>query len=295
MFKYFNRNLNYNHSNLLVNKKLNLSLASDGYITFPFLNTSEIEILKDIYYTTHSENPKKFYASTHSPDFHFRRKISDQLTSVINSELSKHLINFRLLGAAFVVKPPLGHANLEPHQDWNLVDETIARSFNLWIPLVDVNSNNGAMYVLPKSHFKLPAFRGPNISSLLKDFHSLIWKNMNVINMTAGEALLYDHALIHASRANRSNSIRIGIVFGIIPKNADMLLYFNNNDNIQAYHCDPNFFLSHNPQDCPQVLEKISSQTFENRKLYLSEFKKIYLKNSFIDIFSNLLMKLKAK
>ena len=39
---------------------------------------------------------------------------------------------------------------LRPHQDWSIVDEESFRSYNVWIPLVNVDENNGAIQVLPQ-------------------------------------------------------------------------------------------------------------------------------------------------
>lgn len=181
------------------------------------------------------------------------------MKELVSPYLSTIFTNYQVLGGAFVVKPAHGKGILQPHQDWNLVDETITRSFNLWIPLVDVNVENGAVFVLDRSHLEFPAYRGPGIPSTLKNVEESIWKKMHPLNMKAGEALFYDHALIHGSPPNHTDTIRVGIVMGMMPANASMRLYTAGSNGIEEYECDEDFFLSHQPTDAPKVLRHLQT------------------------------------
>jgi ectoine hydroxylase-related dioxygenase (phytanoyl-CoA dioxygenase family) len=42
-----------------------------------------------------------------------------------------------------MVKSKGENGSLHPHQDWNIVDEREFNSYNIWLPLVDVNAENG--------------------------------------------------------------------------------------------------------------------------------------------------------
>lgn len=63
----------------------------------------------------------------------------------------------------------------------------------------------------------------------------------------SGEALLYNHALLHGSPPNNTPVNRIGIVIGLVHKDAELQLYANDKGVIKCYKCDENFFLSKNP------------------------------------------------
>lgn len=255
-------------------------LTDFGYTQFPLLNSDGIEKLKEYYFKSQKEDPQHFYSSTHSSNFDFRKTTSDFIKKVTESYIAKHLNNYKLLGGAFVVKPAHGRGVLQAHQDWNLVNEAFARSYNLWIPLIDVTEKNGAIFVLEKSHKKIQTFRGPHIPSVFKDIEQQLWPYLKVLPMKAGEALFYDHALLHGSPPNNSNEHRIGVVIGVVKQNTDLLLYANDDGQIKGYDCDENFFLTKNTlTDFFQLPQKeiISSP---QKLLTLKEFEATFIEPS---------------
>lgn len=250
-------------------------LNSRGYIQFPLLNYQSLESLSEYYNQHQKEEPQHFYSSSHSINFEFRKQTSDFIKKIVEPNLPSVLKDFKLLGGAFVVKPAHGKGVLQAHQDWNLVDERIFRSYNLWIPLVDVTKENGAVFILEGSHDKLTSFRGPQIPSVLKNIESDIWPYLKELPMKAGEALLYDHALVHGSPPNNSSLPRLGIVIGIVHQNAELQIYGQENDKIVAYTCDENFFLEKNTLTDFTQLPKLKDVSKTQPQLGLDEFHNI--------------------
>lgn len=269
--------IDFKYSAILKNAADDTKLANLGYVVFPMLDTIAIQKLSNYYFEFQNEEPAYFYSSTHSPDFLFRRKASDFIKAILSPLLPEHLKNYTLLGGAFVVKPGHGKGVLQPHQDWNIVDETQYRSYNIWIPLVDVDANNGAVFVLPSSHLKMQTFRGPGIVSVFKNIEQEIWNDLTVLPMKAGEALLYDHALLHGSPPNRSNHVRLGVVCGIIPHGAHMQMYFQEASQLGVYRVNSDFFLDKNPLAGPQDLELIKKHLLPVQQLDLTTFKSLYI------------------
>lgn len=272
------KELNFNYLPILINEEMDLKLANDGYVTFPLLDKTAIDNLLQYYLNFQKEIPNHFYSSSHSPDFEFRKKSSDCIKQIISPELPNKLKNFTLLGGAFVVKPANGKGILQPHQDWNLVDESVSRSYNLWIPLVDVTPENGAVFVLPESHKKEKSFRGPGIPSAFKLIESELWKSLIPIPMKSGQALLYDHALLHGSPSNKTKKDRIGVVCGLINKEAEMQLYFKNEDLLEVFKIDESFFLKNNPIEGPKGLVKKTELSDKIIPHTDSTFQQVYLK-----------------
>ncbi|MBI3519100.1 MAG: methyltransferase domain-containing protein [Bacteroidetes bacterium] len=255
-------------------------LTELGYTQFPLLDLTGIEKLKNYYRAYQAEDPQHFYSSTHSPNFDFRKNTSDFIKQVIEPYIAKHLDNYKLLGGAFVVKPAHGKGILQAHQDWNLVDESLDRSYNLWIPLIDVSEANGAIYVLDKSHNKIQTYRGPHISSVFKNIEQQLWPYLKILPMKEGEALFYDHALLHGSPPNNSSEHRIGVVIGVVKQDTDLLLYANDNGEIKSYDCDENFFLKKNTStDFIQLPQREIVSTRQNL-LTLAEFETIFIETS---------------
>jgi hypothetical protein len=252
-------------------------LATTGYTNFPFLGTGEIEKLVQYYSDFQKEDPTHFYSSTHSKDTNFRKATSDHIKNIVGPLMSLSFKNYRLLGGAFVVKPPHGKGILQPHQDWNMVDEDSMRSFNLWVPLTDVNIENGAVFVLPGSHAKIKTYRGPGIDSLFKNIEPVAWKSLQPLPMKAGEALFYDHALLHGSPANTTSVARLGIVCGVVPDTANMQLCFQKEGRIDVYKADEFFFMEKDPNDGPAGLQFIRSVIPEHATLNQEDYNTLFL------------------
>ena len=264
-------------NNILKDPEKNDQLTSEGYCIFPFLQETDIKELVNYYFSSQPEDPQHFYSSTHSADFKFRKTSSEFIKKIVSERITDFLVDYKLLGGAFVIKPPHGKGLLPPHQDWNIVDEEKTRSYNLWIPLVNVTVENGAVHVLKGSHNRIPTYRGPGIDSIFKNIEKHVWLHLKPLIMGAGEALLYDHALLHASPVNQSNEIRLGIVCGVIPLNSNMQLHFHTGSIIATYEADESFFLKKNPSDGPQDLCKLEKEFSIPECLSVEKFNSIFL------------------
>ena len=262
---------------ILKSEALNKSLQEKGYVIVPFLDTSEVTNLLNIYKELHPVNPDGFYATTHTTDLAFRRKASERIKSVISASIDKTLQNVNALGGAFISKSPNQKGILPLHQDWNIVDEEQYQSYNIWIPLQDVDGHNGAVRVLEGSHNKMKTFRGPNIPSILSNIAEEVQPHMISLNMKSGEALIYNHALWHSSPVNRSETHRLAVVFGIIPEEATMMHYYKNGKIVEEYHSYAEFFFENNPNEGPKGLKKNRDIEVDIPNLTKEEFDQIYL------------------
>lgn len=260
-----------------INEEYSQYLYEEGLVFFPLLEPEDINSLKSLFNKYHPTKPDGFYASTHIEDKALRKEISDHIYSIIAPRLEGRFENIQVLGGAFISKAPGEKGILPLHQDWNIVDEEKARSYNLWIPLCDVSEHNGAMRILARSHRKEKTFRGPNIPPTLYPISSQVDRHMYTLNMKAGEALIYDHALWHSSPQNQSDSLRLAIVMGVIPAEAEMKYYYKNGNAIEEYRSYPDFFFENDRENGHQNLDLIRSIPFEVKSLTEKEFREVYL------------------
>lgn len=266
----------FHYPSILKDEAQNKALAEKGYTVFPFLKPDAVEQLASYYLEFQKEEPSHFYSSTHSADMAFRKKTSDFINTILSPLVPDVLVDYKLLGGAYVVKPAHGKGILQPHQDWNLVDERKSRSYNLWIPLVDVDVKNGAVFVLAGSHARLNTYRGPGIPSAFKEVEQHIWQKLEPLPMKAGEALFYDHALLHGSPANTSDRVRIGIVCGVIPKDVAMQLHALQDGKIQTFQCNESFFLEKDPIKDIHQLQKLNNHSPNARTLSMEDFNRLF-------------------
>jgi hypothetical protein len=242
---------------ILNNKQLDLILSDEGYVVVPFLEMENVKTLIDFFYENHLTEIPGFYATAHSSDIQFRNKMNNKIKDVFANSINQFFNNCSALGGSYVVKSKLQEERLHPHQDWSIVDETKFRSFNIWVPLVDLNENNGSIRVIPRSHLWVDNYRGPNISDYFSKSNDKIWEHMQTLNMKAGEALIYDHRLFHASFPNKTDQLRVATVFGMIPNEAQMFYYFGDKEAVDVYESSVEFFMEGNIQKGPEVLKKV--------------------------------------
>jgi ectoine hydroxylase-related dioxygenase (phytanoyl-CoA dioxygenase family) len=256
---------------ILENSDLDKKLLEEGYVVVPFFSEEQVQELKNFFYENHTSEIPGFYATAHVPDIAFRKKMNEKIKSVFTESIEKYFTNCTALGGSFVVKSKTQEERLHPHQDWNIVDETHYRSFNIWVPLVDLTEENGAIRVLPKSHLWGLNYRGPNIPESRPDKIETIWNDMETLLMKAGEALIYDHRLYHASFPNKTDELRLATVFGIKPTEAEMNYYYGESEKIGVYKSSVDFFMEGNIQQGPVVLERVGGIILNNESVKKKE------------------------
>lgn len=259
------------------NSEYTAKLANDGYAVFDLLSEEDICALKYIFDEHHTAHPEGFYATTHLEDKQKRKVLSDQAMKILAPRIEKLFENIQLLGGAFISKAPGEKGILPLHQDWNLVNEKEARSYNLWIPLVDVDEQNGAMRILVGSHTKQESYRGPKMPPVLYAISAEVEKHMVSLNMKCGEAVLYDHALWHSSPQNRTDQLRLAFVLGVVPQHAELKYYQQNGDDVEEYNSHPSFFFENDRESGSGTLQLLRTFDFPNKILTKEEFEQIYL------------------
>lgn len=249
---------------ILANEQLDKELLELGYVVVPFLNADEVKQLVNFYYENHPKQNEGMYATAHVPNVDFRMKMNEFIETVFARAIQQAFVNCTPLGGSFIAKGKGTNGTLHPHQDWNIVDEDKFRSFNIWVPLVDLNDNNGAIKILPESHAWLQTYRSANISSAYESVNDLLWQKMITLFMKKGEALIYDHRLLHASGENTTEELRLAAVYGIIPSDAKMMYYHKADDNtVEEFESNPDFFLYGNIFEGPKGLKSVTKKPFD--------------------------------
>lgn len=255
------------HRPLLLDANAERALTADGYAVLPLLGTADVEQLLHRLTEWVPDFPEGFYASVHVPDDRLRAGVNALLMATFRPLLNKICRDASLLGGAFINKAPGPRGALPPHQDWNIVDESRHRSFNVWVPLVDTHAANGAISVLPGSHHWLPTVRGPNIPCIFRQSHPQLRSAMKLLPMRAGDVLIYDHRLLHCSDVNRTQAHRPGVVMGLVPTEADLKHYFVDGDRICQYRSNVEFLLSGQTHERPDSLSPESLLDYDSTPL----------------------------
>lgn len=216
--------------------KLQQQFDRDGYVVVPLLNQQQVNDLSSLFYNLHNEIPGNFYSTTFNASPEFKQRITEKAEQTFGKQIDGLFTGIKKLGSSYLSKAPGQHSKMPVHQDWTVVDESKFESVTVWIPLVDTTENNGAIKVLPGSHKFTNTLRSPNLPTEYANLHDEIWNQMQLLPMKAGDAFIFNHALLHASSANNSNKERLAITYGLVPAEAQLMLHhLNEKKNLEKY------------------------------------------------------------
>lgn len=253
---------------------LNLNLKTNGFVIIDILNSNEIIYLNELCNKYLKNLGTEFVSSSHILNKIESDIINNELHLILNKKFEKLFPELELLGGTLATKVK-GKSNLSAHQDWTIVDESKYNSYNLWIPLVDTNSKNGTLGLIVGSHKWNLQIRGFNIPNPYEKFTKEFLKIGYEPNLKAGQAILYNHKLVHYSRPNRTNKNRNTAIIGIKDKLADLQISFCVDDkNIETYTISESDFYRFDAKKISQVNSKITSETVVNTLINWNEIDK---------------------
>lgn len=187
------------------------------------------------------------------------KKISGLILSQIVEDQNCEYNN----GGSFQIKPVSNKSQLNPHQDTPIVDEKKYYSIYVWIPLCNVNEENGTLSVLPKSHLWGNFQRSLNVPWIYEPFTKFLWKKMVPLSISKGDLICFDSALIHASGPNLSNETRVAFNTAILPKDFQQVHYYIDKDTtkgkVEEYFIDESFYMDENILAKPNRKFKLNS------------------------------------
>lgn len=197
----------------------------DGYILIRGLATDLVRDAQALFYDTTTGLGDGFHYSLQVDAPDRKALIHSRLASLFSERLGQVLDEYEPLACVFVSKGTGQTSGVTPHQDWSFVDERHHVSLNTWIPLCDTSAENGALALVKRSN-RLPfAIRGTYIPVAAGFTRSELRPYLTTFPMRAGDALIYDHRMVHTSDPNRSGARRTAVTLNIRPREATALHY----------------------------------------------------------------------
>jgi ectoine hydroxylase-related dioxygenase (phytanoyl-CoA dioxygenase family) len=197
---------------VLKNAELEKTLVQDGIVTCDFLSTAELLKLKEIVRGLLQKGDSNdvyvkttFLVTTFNNSSTFKSAIFEQINAFLEEKLRTFLDNYVPLAInIFDKNPDVGNGSVDIHQNPTFVQEPDYRSVSLWIPLQDVNINNGTLGVLRGSHEVLGRMRAgnmPDICTLIAKEFQEDW--CEPIEIKGGQVAVLDDSIIHWSYPNK--------------------------------------------------------------------------------------------
>ncbi|MFN8321298.1 MAG: phytanoyl-CoA dioxygenase family protein [Chitinophagales bacterium] len=245
----------------------------DGYVKIPFTSIHNITLLSALYKDIQPQSYKGFSSTIYNQNIALKQTASRQIADILNPSVTNLFHHFRPLGCSFLCKAPGPESYLPVHQDWTLVDESKYFSATIWIPLVETNERNGVLKVLPGSHRFSSTLRSPTLPGSFEYVTSGIYEKMQSVPVQPGEAVVINHALLHASPANFSATDRVVATFGLVPEQAALFFYHRtSNGKVEKYEVPDNFFLTYNRiGEAPEFGKKTEEFTYHWRVWNIQE------------------------
>lgn len=223
---------------------LQRQLDQDGCVVVPFLEPDELKALREFYYGLHPDGmaPQMrdgIHMTIWCSDRPYKDAIREGLQRILGAASRRLYQDFRLVSPVFIVKRKGADTTFPIHQDWNVVDETQHRAFNMWIPLHDVDESNGALWIVKGSHKFPNHVRGPGyLFPRLYHLEGHIRPMMEPMAMKAGNALIFYHRVIHGSPPNQSETPRVVVAMSVLPKEVPLHIYFQKDEasQLECYH-----------------------------------------------------------
>jgi hypothetical protein len=190
----------------------------------------------------------------YSRDLDYRKRIHLKIKEILEPFFDIHFKDFENVINTFVVKLPGEKSEFYLHQDTTAIDEFTASPLSLWIPLQDVDSKNGALALVEKTHWFFSPYRGVTIPFPFKNIANTVRKYLKPITLKKGEVLCFDNRIIHNSLENKSGEVRVAVVCGIFPKNPQFISCYQDSSesDYEIYEHDSQYLLEY-PQffyDC---------------------------------------------
>lgn len=229
------------------NPEITQALHNQGYYIVDFLNEKERQQLLDVY--------KKYHTAKDDGGGAFwgviSKNIHDAEQEILGSHLDQWFHDYKNVNA-FVVKTPGKSSQVPVHQDVAAIDEFKYSNVTVWMPLQAINTVNGALYIIPRSHHIFVPYRCATIDPLTKDIESILYPYFIPLYLEPGQALFFDSRMFHYSPPNLSDQSRVVAVSRIFPKEADYVTYYKEkteDSKIEMWRCPDDYLMHNNTYD----------------------------------------------
>ena len=209
------------------NQHLKKELHEQGFSLQNLIPKEALEKLLELYHRFHTiENEKGgVFFSIFSENTDYRKAIHDEINKILQPIIELLFQDYKILLNSFVVKTSGPESEFYVHQDTTSLDEWNYSALTVWIPLQDVNQDNGCLGVVPYSKHFFSPYRSISFPSPFDSIRDTLKNYLKPIEMKAGEAFLFDNRTLHHSYSNLSGKPRISVICGLFPKEARVQSY----------------------------------------------------------------------
>lgn len=239
--------------NPFLSEKYNAIFSSDGFVKMDGKVLSSDEINDVLQWFHESDLDKKknlsFYHVIENKNKEVLSSFTSKIKRFILPKLQSIVLNPSIVFGTLIVRFPDKKDILQLHQDGSFLDnEHKDVSLTCWIPLVDVDMENGCLGFVKKSNSIYNSIRPapfPATYVPLKKHAFSILPYAEFVPMKAGEMVVFDTKTFHGGFPNFSNQTRYALSIWITTNNASLAFYYlkpGSTEKILKYKIDEAFF-----------------------------------------------------
>lgn len=222
----------------------------DGYVTMPWLTEEALVVLRQLFAEVREKVALQGFATTTtSPDIALKQGMFERIQPLYIAQMERTFQDYKLLGASFLQKDSGEGGSLPLHQDWTVTEEDHFRTVTIWVPLEDCGLENGAIQMLPGSHRYMNLLRGPNLPIAIRNMAPTLEQGLVTLTLRAGEAVIFDHSILHKSTLNVSGRPRIALTYGLTQRDAPLRFWYHHPgdaaDRLEQIAVPDDFFLQY--------------------------------------------------
>jgi hypothetical protein len=253
-----------------------------GYVKIQLLSDSAVKKLLSFYESKvelHNSCKNFFRSTSDSNNSELIRETDEIIRSVFINEASHLFKNLDVFLCNFLIKESGLNTETPPHQDVTFVDESKHFSVGIWSPLQDVGYKEGNLLFVNNSHNFMNTLRvNPHYPWAYDNVSHLIKKCSVPVPLKAGEAVVFNHAIIHWAKANISKKTRVSIVVGAQSSGSELYHYFmedmNSNNKIELFKMDRNSLIDLKKDLRPENAPLLNIISYNFPRITKKEFKK---------------------
>lgn len=251
-----------------------------GCVIHQLMTDAEVVYLRELFNQLNPKVEIPFYASIDSPDGEYRKRVNDEIKQIFSPDRLSQLLNgYKPFYGNFIVKNAHKDSGIYLHADWSIMKEDGIEPIIVWTPLVDTDSQNGAICVVEGSHKVTNKVRGPGVvENYTALYPYLEEKYLKQVPLKAGHSVFFHGRLIHSSFPNLTNQARPAIILALLHEQSETVFYHREKNmpvnKAEVYAIDEDFFLSYKngqrPTHYPKIGEieyadSVSLDTFKQR------------------------------
>ena len=210
-------------------EELEHKINKEGYAVIDFLDEKTVKEITDWYLVRYGDREApsgRFSTLEHVP--HEEKLAAHQyFGEVLKPFLEATFHDYVMPGSTYFIKKAHSAGDLDWHNDASLLlNAHLEPHYALWVPLIDVDAHNGALTIVPKSHKICNFIYTFSISWPFNDLVPTIDRVSKVIDMKAGQAVVFDIRCIHNATKNNSDHDRLSFNFRLTHKKSDYYSFF---------------------------------------------------------------------